>query len=224
MDAGVAPEVCASSLRKLCAILALLAGCGTYSNHLTARPTKPGAVDLGVHIDVVGTERGTMSRSILPNPEIMVRVGLADGFDFGGKINFLGAELSSRIGLVEGDFDLAFAPGIGLSLATRTSEETEAFVFTGKLPLLAGVHIGDIVTLVGGFTGIFHVTAGSGESDNSDVILYPGGTFGVDLQLAKIISLFPEINVHVPYHVNLERWRKPVFQGGLAVRLTFGAE
>jgi hypothetical protein len=207
------------------ALIALVAaGCGTYSNHLTARPTKPGAVDLGVHIDVVATERGTMSTSVLPNPEIMVRVGLADGFDFGGKINFLGAELSSRIGLVEGDFDLAFAPGIGLSLATRTSEETEAFLFSGKLLLLAGVHIGDVITLVAGFSGIFHVTAGAGETENSDVLLYPGGTFGVDMQLAKIIALFPEINVHVPYHVNLERWRKPVFQGGLAVRLTFGGD
>lgn len=209
-------------MRLLLALLA--AGCGTYSNHLTARPTQPGAVDLGIHVDVVATERGTMSRSVLPNPEIMVRVGLADGVDFGGKINFLGAELSSRIGFVQGDFDLAFAPGIGLSLATRTSEETESLVFTGKLPLLAGVHTGEVVTLVGGFSGIFHVTAGAGETDNSDVILYPGGTFGVDLQLARIIALFPEINVHVPYHVNLERWRKPVFQGGIAVRLTFGGD
>jgi hypothetical protein len=205
-------------------ILPVLIGCGTYSNHHTARPTAPGDVDLGVHIDVVATERGLKSRSILPNPEIMVRVGLAKGFDLGGRINFLGGELSSRIGFIEGDFDLAFAPGIGLTLATRTSDETEALVFTGKLPLLAGVHLGHIVTLVGGFSGIFHVTAGAGETENSDVILYPGGTFGVDLQLARIIALFPEINVHVPYHVNLERWRKPVFQGGLAVRLTFGAD
>ena len=42
----------------------MAASCGTYSNHLTARPTKPGAVDLGVHIDVVATERGTMNRGI----------------------------------------------------------------------------------------------------------------------------------------------------------------
>jgi hypothetical protein len=206
-------------------LLALIAAsCGTYSNHLTARPTAPGEVDLGVHIDVVATERGTMNRSILPNPEVMIRVGLAKGFDLGGKINFLGAELSSRIGFIEGDFDLAFAPGIGLTLATRTSEETEALVFSGKLPLLAGVHIGEIVTLVGGFSGIFHVTAGAGETDNADVILYPGGTFGIDFQIVRLFALFPEINVHVPYHVNLERWRKPVFQAGLAVRLTFGGD
>jgi hypothetical protein len=210
--------------RLIWLLLLAATGCGTYSNHLTARATKPGAVDLGVNLDVIATERGSRSRSVLPNPEIMVRVGLAKGFDLGGKINFLGAELSSRIGFIEGDFDLAFAPGIGFSFATRTDQDDEALVFTGKLPLLAGVHLGEIVTLVGGFSGIFHVSAGSNESDNADVILYPGGTFGVDLQLAPIIALFPEINVHAPYHVNLERWRKAVFQAGLSVRLTFGGD
>ncbi len=204
--------------------VAFSAACGTYSNHLTARATPPGAVDLGIDVDVVATERGTMKRSVLPNPDVMVRVGLADGFDLGAKINFLGAELSSRIGLIQGDVDLALAPGFGFTFAERTSEDTEALVFTGKIPLLVGVHLGDIVTLVGGFNGIFHVTAGSNDSDNSDVILYPGGTFGVDLQLAHIIAIFPEVNVHVPYHVNLERWRKVNFQAGLGVRLTFGGD
>ncbi len=199
--------------------------CGTYSNHLTARATAPGAVDLGVNIDVIGMKRGIENRSpVLPNPEIMVRVGLAKGFDLGGKINLLGAELSSRIGFIEGDIDLAFAPGVGFSFATRTSEETEALAFSGKLPLLAGFHFGEIVTLIAGFSGIFHVTAGSKDSDNSDVLLYPGATLGVDFQLAHVIALFPEINVHVPYHVNLERWRNPIFQGGLGIRLTFGGD
>jgi hypothetical protein len=209
-------------LRALLLLSVAASACGTYSNHLTARATPPGAVDLAVNLDVLATERGTMKTSVLPNPEIMVRVGLAKGFDLGGKINFLGAELSSRIGFIESDFDLAFAPGIGFSFATRTDRDDEALVFTGKLPLLAGVHIGEIVTLVGGFSGIFHVSAGSNESDTADVILYPGGTFGVDMQFAPIIGLFPEITVHAPYHVNLERWRKAVFQAGLSVRLTFG--
>lgn len=196
----------------------LVAGCGTFSNHLTPRPTRPGEIDLAVALDVVGGPRGLGNQAILPNPEIRLRGGLAEGFDLGAKINFLGGELSSRIALVEGTFDLSVVPAVGVLFSTFTSEETESIVLSGKLGVLGGLHLGDVVTLVAGPAFIVH------RGGDGDVLLYPGGTLGVNIQIVRLLALFPEVNVYRPFHLDLERWRKPIVQGGLALRLTFGGD
>lgn len=203
-------------------VLLALAGCGSFSHHLTARPTPVGKVDLGVNLGVIAGQRGLDNYVVLPNPEIAVRAGIADGVDFGGKVNVLGGEMSTRVRILEGELDLALAPALGFIFSTFTSEETESILVSGKLPVLVGVHFGDILSLIGGASFLVHVSIGSEASDDTDVLIYPGGTLGLNIQIIELIALFPEVNVFVPYSIDLERWRKPIFQGGVAVRFTFG--
>lgn len=202
-------------------VLALLGpGCASYSTRLSPRPIPKGETELGLSADLWLSERKTQGRAILPVAEMSLRYGLSDRVDIGGKINLLGGELNAKVALLRNDVvAIAVAPGAGLQLSAVNSDNlNDLLIGTFHLPVLAGVRLGDSAEVIVGGKLLLHVPAGTGNDGGvnpGDLIFLPGGVLGLRLILSENFALFPELNIHFPYNVDLERWRTAVFQGGL---------
>jgi hypothetical protein len=195
-------------------------GCASYSTRLSPRPIPKGETELGLSADLWVSERKTQGRATLPVAEMSLRYGLSERVDIGGKINLLGGELTAKVALLRNDVvAIAVAPGAGLQLsAANTDNNNDLLIGTFHLPVLAGVRLGDSAEAIIGGKLLLHVPAGTGTDGGvnpGDLIFLPGGVLGLRLILGDNFALFPELNVHFPYNIDLERWRRVVFQGGL---------
>lgn len=207
-------------VRVMYAAFALLSGCASYSTRLSPRPIPKGETELGLAADIWVSERKTDGRVVLPQTEMTLRYGLSDKVDIGGKINMLGGELSAKVAVVRNDtWALAVAPGAGLQLtATNSDNQNQLLIGTFTVPVVAGVRLGESAEVIVGGKLMLHVPAATGTGGGvnpGDLIVLPGGVTGLRLILSDGFALFPEVNFLFPYNIDLERWRRPVFQGGL---------
>lgn len=190
----------------------LSSSCASFSTHMLAKPPPEGTMDMSMNLDLLVAERNRELTPV-PNLELMLRYGLSDRVDIGGKVNLLGGEMNSRILLFGSPrLNIAMVPGAGLAFANFATDDDQVLVATFSSPVLADVRFTSRLSMLLGAKPIVHISAGEG----SDTILYPGGVFGFRIQLSDNFSLFPEVNVHMPYNVDEKRTRAFLWQGGLA--------
>jgi hypothetical protein len=160
---------------------------------------------------------------VLPNPEASIRWGLARELDFGLRVNALGAEASSRIGLVRaGEYRLTALPLLGGGFVSATNQDTELVTTTAGLALLNGIAIGSRTDLVVGLRGQarlgLNAVAVQEDFAEASWSLVPGGSLGVRFPVSERFLLFPEVVVVVPYDLERGGFRTLVLQGGVAVQ------
>ena len=66
-----------------------------------------------------------------------------------------------------------------------------------------------------------HDDAGALVSNTGELVLYPGGTFGLEYLWSDNFALFPEVTFLFPYFVDFEKFLRPVWQGGLSFQFRF---
>lgn len=200
------------------------AGCATYTTHVSPTPTPKGKLELGVNAGVLSLDRGP-SRQYLPSLEMTVRYGLSDRVDIGGKASFVGGELNSKVSLVQGSTSVAILPGSGLGIGSLGSDLARTFHATFYCPVLIGFAFGD-TEIVTGPKPFVQVSSGTGPTMEmprvGELLLSPGALFGVRFLLTDDVALFPEVDVHLPYDVEMGVWMSPVFQVSLAVQFAAG--
>jgi hypothetical protein len=207
-----------------------LAGCATFSTHLTPRPTPEGRMDVQANFDVVQLTEDTHKNNFGPNVEIGARYGINEIVDVGAKVNVFGGEVNSRVLLVgQPGFDLAIVPGVGFTSGELTSGHAQSFITTFSLPVIAGVNFGESVLIFGTKTYVHVALRDATETTNGvtttypgEVVLYPGGVVGVSLPIRDNFALFPEVNVLFPYLTDEAKFARPVFQGGVAFQFRSG--
>jgi hypothetical protein len=205
-----------------CLTLFLASGCVSYGSHLSATPTAPGQTEYSVAADGLVLDRG-FGPQVLPNPEASIRFGLARELDFGLRVNALGAEASSRIGLVHAErYRLTTVPLLGGGLVTATNQDTDFVTTTAGLVLLNGFQMGSRTELVVGLRGQTRLglNAVAVREDFAEATwsFVPGGSLGVRFPVSERFSLFPEVVVVVPYDLEEGVFASPILQGGVAVQ------
>lgn len=213
-----------SKIRVLClaaCVAAGGAGCASFSNHLTPRPTEKGKTEFHATADFIAFKQQNNKQQLLPNLEIGIRHGLSDRADIGGKLYAFGLELNSRVAIVRSDtFDVGVVPGASAAFVSyATTEEAKFLALAFGMPLLFGLRMGGAGQLVFGprLGAQIATQTNSNLSDASGVLtLQPGGTLGVQLDLGDNFALFPEVNVIYPYNTDRESFEKPQWQGGLS--------
>jgi hypothetical protein len=213
-----------SCIGRLRLSLALVAapGCVSYGSHLSATPTAPGRTEYSVNADGMVLDRG-FGPQVLPNPEASIRWGLARELDFGVRVNALGAEASSRIGLLHVEkYRLTTVPLIGGGFVPATNQDTELVTTTAGMVLLSGFALGSRTQLVVGLRGQARLglNAVAVQEDFGAALwsFVPGGSLGVRFPLSERFHLFPEVVVVVPYDLESGIWKTPILQGGVGVQ------
>ena len=202
--------------------LFLASGCVTYGSHLTATPTALGETEYSMAADALVLDRG-FGPQVLPNPEASIRWGFARELDFGLRVNALGAEASSRIGLLRAErYRFTALPLFGGGFVSATNQDTELVTTTVGLALLNGFAIGSRTDLVVGLRGQtrlgLNAVAVQEDFAAATWSFVPGGSLGVRFPVSARFHLFPEIVVVVPYDLEGNVFRSPVLQGGVAVQ------
>jgi hypothetical protein len=179
-------------------------------------------MEYSVNADAMVLDRG-FGPQFLPNPEVAVRRGLAREFDLGLRVNALGAEASSRIGLLELDrYRLTSVPLLGGGFVPATNQDTGLVTTTGGVVLLNGIAIAPRSELVLGLRGQarLDLNAVAVQEDFSAAIwrFVPGGSLGVRFPVSRRLFLFPEIVVVLPYELEGGTWQTPIVQGGVGVQ------
>ncbi|MCC7381947.1 MAG: hypothetical protein IT384_08965 [Deltaproteobacteria bacterium] len=200
--------------------------CTSFSTHLTATPIEPGATEIGASVTGLVVERGA-ARSLLPQAELSVRHGIADGFDMGVELSALGFELNTRHRLFAGrSLVLSLVPSAGFEVTPLTSADSDLWMIRLGSTLLLDWHLTQGTTAVFGLKPL--VLLGPRPPVWSDgpagvrVILAPGAMLGLRLPIAGAWAVFPELNLHLPWDVAERRVRTPVVQGGLGLDFRFG--
>ena len=204
-----------------CLTLVLTSGCVSYGSHLSATPTAPGQTEYSVAADGLVLDRG-FGPQVLPNPEASIRWGIARELDFGLRVNALGGEASSRIGLIHAErYRLTTVPLLGGGLVTATNQDTDLVTTTAGVVLLNGLSLGSRTELVVGLRGQTRLglNAVAVREDFAEATwsFVPGGSFGMRFPVSERFHLFPEVVVVVPYDLEEGDFDSPILQGGVAV-------
>jgi hypothetical protein len=202
--------------------LFLTSGCVSYGSHWTATPSARGETEYSLAADALVLDRG-FGPQVLPNPEAGLRFGLARELDFGIRVNALGAEASSRIGLVRAErYRLTALPLLGGGMVSATNQDTELVTTTAGLALLNGVALGSRTDLVVGLRGQTRLglNAVAVQEDFAEATwsFVSGGSLGVRFPVSERFHLFPEVVVVVPYDLEEGAFESPILQGGVAVQ------
>ncbi len=214
----------AAALARASACLVFLASssCISYGSHLSATPTAPGETEYSVSADALVLDRG-FGPQVLPNPELGIRWGLARELDFGLRVNALGGEASSRLGLVALDgYRLTLVPLLGGGFVPATNQDTELVTTTAGFLALNGIRLGSRTELVVGLRAQprLGLNAVAVQEDFSEATwsFVSGGSLGVRFPLGDRLFLFPEAVVVVPYDLEGGSFRTPILQAGVAVQ------
>jgi hypothetical protein len=197
----------------LLAAAALLTGCPSFTTMGTARTIPQGSTQLyvatgGVQLrDFRTTDAGALETIGLPQFEIGARHGVSDAVEVGGKIWFLGAELSSKIqlhrsGTPDSGIDVAIAPALSAyPFISRDSSGNDGSVLFAwaHLPLLVGINAPGGSQLVLGPRVSDLVAATGGRMTN---VLWLGGSVGYAWKLGPTFRVLPEISVAYPVVVS----------------------
>ena len=212
------------STLRLCLCLLAAPGCVSYGSHLSATPTKPGQTEYSVNVDVLLIDRG-FGRQVLPNPEASIRWGLAREVDLGLRVNALGAEASSRIGLLQlGRYRLTSVPLLGGGFVPATNQDTGLATTTAGVVLLNGIRVSPssstevIVGLRGQVRLDLNAVAVQEDFSAASWSFVPGGSLGVRFPVGSRAFLFPEIVLLAPRDLESARWQPLALQGGLGVQ------
>lgn len=204
---------------SLASALGVLPGCPNPNAYTVPRTLDPGDLQIGVADDVYGftTKLTTPATATSPAltqtangvtpmlPSVIGRYGLADGLDVGFRLaNFfaLGGDLKVR--LLRGSVDLAVDPGTELMYVTTTGAASSpsantAGVFYLHAPLLVGINLSDIVSLVA-TPGVAYAIAtnpipGASHAeqagDSTQLLARLG--FGADFRLTRHFAIHPEL-------------------------------
>jgi hypothetical protein len=206
--------------------LFLASGCVSYGSHLTATPTATGRTEYSIAADALVLDRG-FGPQILPNPEASIRWGVARELDFGLRVNALGAEASSRIGLVHAErYRLTTLPLLGGGLVTATNQDTDLVSTTAGLVLLNGFVLGSRTDLVVGLRGQarlgLNAVAVKEDFAEANWSFAPGGSIGARFPVSERFFLFPEVVVVMPYDLEQGVFDTAILQGGVAVQWASG--
>jgi hypothetical protein len=194
--------------------LALLTGCPNPNLYTTPRTLNPGDVQVQVVPEVIGVgynqttttttgQTTTQSASAVAPmvPTAGVRVGVADGFDFGARLTNLSTlSLDGKIRLIKGTVDLAVDPGLqGVYYAANG--DTAGIVYL-HVPLLLGFNLSENTTivLVPGFVySAATATVSNGNGGVSGVSSATGVMgrlgLGLDVRVSKRFAIHPEVTV-----------------------------
>jgi hypothetical protein len=202
------------------AALVCVAGCASYSTRLGAGTFAPGDRRAGVALDGIIFERGR-EYLVLPAPELFMRWGMGARWDLGFSANMGGAEALARRQLVDrGGFALALASGLGLHLAVVTNNASDVLRARAAMRVLMEQRIADRTTLIAGFKPDLVVAAPAtllrGVTETTRLLFEPGIAIGARVRIDGKRTLWPEINVHVPWAIG-GGMEPLIIQGGVAL-------
>ena len=206
----------------ICLTFFAATACISHGSHLSATPTLPGQTEYSVNVDGLLLDRG-FGPQLLPNPEASIRWGLSRELDFGLRVNALGAEASSRVGLVELErYRLTAVPLLGGGFVPATNQDTELVTTTAGLVALNGFRITPRTELVVGLRGQprlgLNAVAVREDFGAASWSFVSGGSLGVRFPLSARVFLFPEAVVVVPYDLEAGVWKTPIVQAGVGVQ------
>ena len=207
---------------SICLTSLAATACISHGSHLSATPTRKGQTEYSVNLDALLLDRG-FGPQVLPNPEASIRWGLARELDFGLRVNALGGEASSRLGLVELDgYRLTAVPLLGGGFVPATNPDTALVTTTAGLVALNGIRIAPRTELVLGLRGQprlgLNAVAVREDFGAATWSFVSGGSLGVRFPLNDRLFLFPEAVVVVPYDLEIGVWRAPILQAGIGVQ------
>ena len=217
-----------STARCVGPLLVALSGCVSYGSHLSATPTARGETEISANVDALVLDRG-FGPQLLPNPEFSIRRGLGSDVDLGLRLNALGGEASSRIGLLELErYRLTSVPLLGGGFVPVTKKDTGLATTTAGVVLLNGIRVAPRTELVLGLRGQarldLNAVAVQEDFGAATWRLVPGASLGVRFPLSRRLYLFPEIVVVVPYEFDGASWESPIAQGGVGLQWGSGGD
>src|SRR5579872_1640676 len=226
---------------------AVLCGCPNPNTYTVPRTLDPGKVQVSLAPEAYGfsfkstttsttgpSQTTTVSGLVPMVPSVGVRVGVADGFELGGRLpNLDTVALDGKVRLLKGPLDLAIDPGLQLLYLTASttdssgnSTSTALGVFYFHLPILLGWNVSDAVTLVLSPGAVYTVATGSSTITNdaeaagtSTGIMARVGV-GVDFRVSKKLAIHPDGHLHEGVH----RPRAAPLRFRRRVQLRFAAE
>ncbi len=198
----------AAFLCIICILVSILASaCASVSTMQTPAVVPEGEVRWAISSSGAGGS-GDVSASAEPNFEAMVRYGVAENFDIGLKLNFLGAQASAKYQFIKStDFDLAIGIEAGYQwVRTSGTEKPTSHVLEFQLPILMEYHFNEYIGLAFGpkFLGLYTIEGEKGDGDlpRTDIWseersgFYVGLMVGLPLRLTEGVWFMPEINVY----------------------------
>jgi hypothetical protein len=189
---------------------------------LSATPTPPGQTENSINVDAMVLDRG-FGPQVLPNLEVSRRWGLARELDFGLRVNALGAEANSRIGLLQlGRYRFTSVPLIGGGFVPATNQDTGLFTTTTGVVLLNGFTLSSSTEIVVGLRGQvrLNLNAVAVQEDFSAATwsFVSGGSLGVRFPVSRRVFLFPELVLLVPHSLEGQGFQSPILQGGIGIQ------
>lgn len=198
-------------------IASVLCGCPNPNAYTVPRTLEPGEHHWQVSAEGYGftTKETTPASGATPAsttrasgvtpmlPSVGFRAGLLDGVEVGIRVeNFVSLAGDLKLRLLLGRVDLAVDPGaevIYASVSPATGPAQTAGIFYLHAPLLVGVNLSDLVTLVAS-PGIAYSIATSGLPAGSSAEQAGASTevlarlgLGVDVRLTEHIAIHPEV-------------------------------
>jgi len=183
-------------MRTRLAALSCLAsmGCAAVGQVQRADTLGTGNLEVGFEpgAQVFGGPRGAAP---VPALDAALRIGVSERVDLGLRLGFPWAEVQGKVLLTEpGDPKLAvsIAPSFG-GTAMPTSGAPVTVVHA-SLPVLIGFKFGAHELVLGPRLMLY----ASPSSMTGDVVVSPGGSLGVALQVTKHFALMPEVALSAP--------------------------
>ena len=197
-----------------------LASCASVSTMQTAGVVPEGEVRWAIASTGTGSDGDTQAMAD-PNFEAAMRYGFAENWDFGVKINFLGAQLGVKYQPVKGDFDL----GIGLEagyqwVRSNGLDNPSSHLIQFQLPILMEYHFNPYVGLSFGpkFLGLLVAETDERADIWADSGFYVGLMIGLPLRLTDGIWFQPEFNVYANAYDEAENsFSTVLWQAGVSV-------
>ena len=193
----------------------VLCGCPNPNTYGTARTLDPGKFNVTVAPEAYGfsvkdSKGNTLSGAVPMLPTVGARVGIADGFDVGGRLpNLDSLAADGKVRLLKGDVDLALDPGLQyyhLSLSssstsgsTTSSSSSDTSILYLYAPAIIDINLSKTFSLVAS-PGVAYGLSSSTVSNGSDIQTASGSSgffarmgVGFDLRTSKHFALHPEV-------------------------------
>jgi hypothetical protein len=193
----------------------LLLGCYPVALMQSPRTQAPGTVELAAAAPRVGvgSRRDQQPYQYLPVPEVSARIGVAEGWDIGGRARYCcAADASVKHQLMRSPMDLAVDLGVvnGRDEEAQFDDpsdppEEDTYFTAGRLSVLAGWPL-DESTSMWVATGL-HAGHRYGDYENVNPLpnttyslpfVAPSVNLGLRVRLGSVVSLFGESGVLVP--------------------------
>jgi hypothetical protein len=152
---------------------------------------------------------------VMPQFELGLRHGVADGLELGGKLWALGAQLEGKVQLARGAVDLALGPGV--SYVGFRSDGDRFRVVTAGLPLLVGFNAADGSQFVLAPKLVYQTY--QAPATDTFRFLFLGSSLGYAWRAGERIHVLPELTVLYPVansgRLADVRFDGAVFQAGI---------